>query len=128
MLILQKALGDFPLLYMLSYIKVFIYYANEGVIFVTFMIYKLYFILQITLDWNVALIKNIIKRNIILSNILSVTLSKKRHIFFVLFLFLLQDNCYYCLVLKFQVSKLKIAVEVTKLSIWPQKCLFLKRF
>ena len=56
-----------------------------------------------------------------------VTLSKKRHIFFVLFLFLLQDNSYSRLVLKFQVSKLKIKIEVTNISIWPQKCVFLKR-
>ena len=49
-------------------------------------------------------------------------LSKKRHIF------LLQNNSYSCLVLKFQVSKLKIAIRVTKLSIWPQKCVFLNAF
>ena len=46
-----------------------------------------------------------------------VTLSKKRQMFFVLSLFLLQDNSYSCLVLKFQVSKSKIAIEVTKLPI-----------
>ena len=57
-----------------------------------------------------------------------VTLSKKRNTFFVIFLFMLQDNSYSSLVLKFQVSKLKIAIEVTKLSIWPQKSVFLKRF
>ena len=48
--------------------------------------------------------------------------------FFVIFLFLLQDNSYSCLVLKFQVSKLKSAIEVTKLSIWPQKCVFLNAY
>ena len=57
-----------------------------------------------------------------------VTLSKKRHIFFLLFLFLLKDNSYFCLDLKFQVSKLKNAIEVIKLSIWLQKCLFLKAY
>ena len=41
-----------------------------------------------------------------------VTLSKKIHILFFIFLFLLQDNSYYCLVLKLQVSKLKIAIEI----------------
>ena len=56
-----------------------------------------------------------------------VTLSKKRHIFLFLFLFLLQDKSYSCSVLKFQVSKLKIAIVVIKLSMRPQKCLFLKR-
>ena len=45
------------------------------------------------------------------------TLSKKRHIFFVLFLFLLQDNGYSCLVLLFQVSKLKIAIEVYQIPL-----------
>ena len=44
--------------------------------------------------------------------------------FFVLFLFLLQNESYSCLVLKFQVYKLQIGVEVTKWSILPQKCLF----
>ena len=44
--------------------------------------------------------------------------------FFVLFLFLLQDKSYSCLVLKFQVSKLKIAIELIELSMQPQKCLF----
>ena len=53
-------------------------------------------------------------------------LFKKETYFFVLFLFLLQDISYSCLVLKFQVSKLKIAIEVIKLSIWLQKCIFLK--
>ena len=53
-------------------------------------------------------------------------LIKKETYFFVLFLFLLQDNNYSCLVLKFQVSKLKIAVEVIQLSMRPQKGLFLK--
>ena len=43
----------------------------------------------------------------------------KKEIFFVIFLFLLQDNSFSCLVFKFQVSKLKITIEVTKLSIWP---------
>ena len=52
---------------------------------------------------------------------------KKETNFFVLFLFLLLDNSYSFLVLKFQFSKLKIAIEVIKLSISPQKCLFLKR-
>jgi hypothetical protein len=43
--------------------------------------------------------------------------SKKSHLikkdtyFFVLFLFLLQDDSYSCLVLKFQVYKLKIAIH-----------------
>jgi hypothetical protein len=46
--------------------------------------------------------------------------------FFVPFLFLLKGNSYSSLVLKFQVFKLKIAIEVTKLSICPQKCVFLK--
>ena len=41
-------------------------------------------------------------------------LIKKDTYFFVLFLFLLQDNSYSCLVLKFQVSKLKIAKEIIK--------------
>jgi hypothetical protein len=36
---------------------------------------------------------------------------KKERYFFVVFLFLLQDNSYYSLVLKFKVSKLKIAIE-----------------
>ena len=54
-------------------------------------------------------------------------LIKKEAYFFVLFLFLLQDNSYSCLVSKFQVSKLKIAIEVIKLSMQQQKCLFLKR-
>ena len=45
---------------------------------------------------------------------------QKRDIFLALFLFLLKDN-------SFKVSKLKIAIEVIQLSIWPQKCLFLKR-
>ena len=49
----------------------------------------------------------------------------KETYFFVLLLFLLQDNSYYCLVSKFQVSKLQIAIEVIKFLIWPQKCLFL---
>ena len=53
-------------------------------------------------------------------------LIKKETYFFVLFLFLLQDISCSCLVLKFQVSKLKISIEVIKLSIWPQKWLFLK--
>ena len=53
-----------------------------------------------------------------------VTLSKREIFFFILFLFLLHDNSYFCLGLKFQVSKLKIAIEVTKLSIWSQKCVF----
>ena len=51
-------------------------------------------------------------------------LIKKETIFFVLFLFLLQEISYSCLVLKFQVSNLKIQIEITKLSIWPQKCVF----
>ena len=51
---------------------------------------------------------------------------KKETYFFVLFLLLLQDNSYCCLVLKFQVSKLKNAIEVIKLSMRPQKGLFLK--
>ena len=42
---------------------------------------------------------------------------QKRDIFFILFLFLLQDNSYSCLVSKFQVSKLKNAIEVIQLSI-----------
>ena len=47
--------------------------------------------------------------------------------FFVFFLFLLQDNSYSCSVLKFQMSKLKIAIEeVIKLSIWPQKVFIFK--
>ena len=50
---------------------------------------------------------------------------KKINIFFVPFL--LQDNSHSCLDLKFQVSKSKIVIEVTNLSIWPQKCVFLKR-
>jgi hypothetical protein len=54
-------------------------------------------------------------------------LIKKDIYFFVLFLYLLQDNSYSCLVLKFQVSKLKIAIEVIKISMRPQKCLFLNR-
>ena len=45
-----------------------------------------------------------------------VILSKKRHIFLLL-LFLLQDNSYSCLVKKFQVFKIKIALEVIKLSV-----------
>ena len=52
--------------------------------------------------------------------------SIKKETFFILFLFLLQDNSYSCLVLQFQVPKLKIAIEVTKLSFWPQKCVFFK--
>ena len=52
---------------------------------------------------------------------------KKETYLFVLFLILLQDNSYSCSVFKFKVSKLKIAIEVMKLSIYPQKCLFLKR-
>ena len=55
-----------------------------------------------------------------------VTLSKKIHIFFVLFLFLLKDNSYSFLFLKFQVAKLKIAIEVIKLLIWP-KSAYLKK-
>ena len=43
-----------------------------------------------------------------------VTLSKKRHIF-CSYIFMLQDNCYSCLVSKFQVSKIKIAIEDIKL-------------
>ena len=54
-------------------------------------------------------------------------LIKKVTYFFVLFLFLLQDNSYSCLVLKFKVSKLKIVIKVIKLSMQPQKCLSLKR-
>ena len=45
-----------------------------------------------------------------------VTLSKREIFFFVLFLFLLQDNSHSCLGLKFQLSKLEIAIEVTKLA------------
>ena len=52
---------------------------------------------------------------------------KKETYIFVLFLFMMQNNSYSCLVLKFQVSKLKTAIEVIKLSIWPQKCSFSKR-
>ena len=52
---------------------------------------------------------------------------QKRDISFFFFLFLVQDHSYFSLVLKFQVSKLKNAKEVIKLSIWPQKCLFFKR-
>ena len=55
-------------------------------------------------------------------------LFKKDTYFFVLFLFLLQDNSFSCLVLEFQVSKLKIAIEVIIISMRPQKCLFLKRY
>ena len=43
------------------------------------------------------------------------------------FQFMLQDVDYSSLVLKFQVSKLKSATEVIKLSMQPQKCVFLKR-
>ena len=43
-----------------------------------------------------------------------VALSKKGYIF-LSFLFLLQGNSYTCLVLKFQVSKLKIEIELIKL-------------
>ena len=43
----------------------------------------------------------------ILAGSKKVTLSKKKHIF--LFLFLLQDNGHFFIVLKFQVSKLQIA-------------------
>ena len=46
---------------------------------------------------------------------------KKETYFFVLFLFLLQDNSYSCLVLKLQVSKLKNAIEMINVSFWPQK-------
>ena len=53
-----------------------------------------------------------------------ITLSKKDTVFFTLFLFLLQDNNYTCLVLKFQVSNLKISIEVIKLLILPEKCVF----
>ena len=42
---------------------------------------------------------------------------KKDTYFFILFLFLLQDHSYSCLVSKFQVSKLEIAIEVIKLLI-----------
>jgi hypothetical protein len=45
-----------------------------------------------------------------------VTLSKKIHIFLVLFL--LQDNSYSCLFLKFQVSKLKINNLAAKVLIF----------
>ena len=55
-----------------------------------------------------------------------VTLSKKI-LFFVLFLFLLQGNSYSCFVLKFQVSKLKIAIEVKKIINLAAKMLFSKR-
>ena len=42
--------------------------------------------------------------------------SKKKDIFFCSFsIFLLQDNSYSCLVLKFQAAKLKIAIEVIKI-------------
>ena len=41
-------------------------------------------------------------------------LIKKGTYFFVLFLFLLQINSYSCLVLNFQVSKLKIVIELIK--------------
>jgi hypothetical protein len=54
-------------------------------------------------------------------------LIKKETYFFVLFLFMLQDNSYSCSVLRFKVSKLKIAIEVVKLSMRPLKRLFLKR-
>ena len=54
-------------------------------------------------------------------------LIKKETYFFVLFLFMLQDNSYSCPVLRFKVSKLKIAIEVVKLSMRPLKRLFLKR-
>ena len=54
-----------------------------------------------------------------------VTLSKKRH-FFVLFLFLLQDN-YSSLVLKIQVSKLKKCSRGHKIINAATKVLFLKR-
>ena len=57
-----------------------------------------------------------------------VTLLKKETYFVVLFPFLLQDNIYSCLVLKFQVSKIKIAIEVIKLLIRPQKCLLLNAY
>ena len=53
-------------------------------------------------------------------------LVKKDTYFLVLFLFLLQDNSYSCLVLKFQFYKLKIPIEVIKLTMRPQKCLFSK--
>ena len=51
----------------------------------------------------------------------------KKETYSFIFLFLLRDNGNKCLILKFQVSKLKIVIEVRKLSIWPQKCLILKR-
>ena len=51
---------------------------------------------------------------------------KKETYFFVLFLFLLQDNSYSYLVLKFQVSNLKIAIEVIKLSKMAAKVLIFK--
>ena len=54
-------------------------------------------------------------------------LIKRENFFLLLFLFLLQDISYSCLILKFQVSKLKIAKEVIQLSIRPKKCLILKR-
>ena len=52
---------------------------------------------------------------------------KKDTYIFVLFLFLLQDNSYSFLALKFQISKLEIAIEVIKLLMRPQKYLFSKR-
>ena len=52
---------------------------------------------------------------------------KKERYFFVLFLFLLQDNSYSFLVLKFQVSKLKIAIEVISINL-AAKVLIFKRF
>ena len=42
---------------------------------------------------------------------------KKETYLFFLILFLLQDNSFSCLVLKFQVSKLKIAIETKKILI-----------
>ena len=49
-----------------------------------------------------------------------ITLSKKRHILLSLFYF-----C--CKIIVIHQFSFKIAIEVIRLSIWPQKCLFLKR-
>ena len=54
-------------------------------------------------------------------------LIKKETYFFCFFSISVADIISYsCLFLKFQVSELKIVIEVIKLTIWPQKCVFLK--
>ena len=51
----------------------------------------------------------------------------KKRIIFLLFFYFCYKIIVIPLVLKIQVSKLIFAIEFTKLSVWPQKCVFLKR-